>query len=49
MSYLNLSFYVFILLFFGVYYCTAPKYRYIVITIGSYFFMAIQTQKCCCS
>lgn len=45
MSYLNLSFYVFILMFFGVYYCTAPKYRYIVIAIGSYFFYGYTNTK----
>ncbi len=38
MNFLNLVFYVFILLFLAVYYVVPNKYRYIVIFIGSYVF-----------
>ena len=45
MNFLSLVFYIFILTFLLVYYITPRKYRYIVITIGSYIFYGYTNMK----
>lgn len=45
MNYLSIGFFAFFIIFFGVYYLTPSKYRYLVIFMGSYFFYGYANLK----
>ena len=45
MNYLSIVFFAFFIIFFGVYYLTPSKYRYLVIFMGSYFFYGYANLK----